>query len=921
MELQYINGNFSHSLSGQILTIADAVGETVTAQVTKSAREDVHAAVAAAKSALKTFYQSPIHSRQHVISKICDRLEDELKTAGMGVIGVLLSMYSSYVHIASVLGPALICGNSVVIKVSEKEPLHTLSFSKILADVDVLPVGLVNFITGSALEAGAELVRHHDVAKIVFAGSLRVANFAFESCQLCRPVKQTWMALNFKAPALVLGDADIDQVVRCVQDSVFGDSAAPSAMIGECLVVDRVFVVKDVASELLSKLVDMVKELPHDEDDDHLSHCHNAHHQKDFTQTQCYIRHHMDKGAHVAVGGAGISFHLNSHVSQAHMQPTVLVSGHDAPVGALATQSDQMSFHAELAKDSALVDFQEISAPLVHVVVCDTAADMIVLANQQTQFLKQAYCAVFSDSFACISEYAQHLAAPTIVFNDLQASTESHLRDASVLAFFSESKAVMWTHHTALSRHKDKKSEGVSASLSTASAGSTEDARKTAPDVPTIETHLSIDNLSVGEEAVHVMDTSSGDAQTGDSHPAIQPDTLSHADTQQSQPVQTVSAPSLESESPLHRADDMGERGRARSESNTGADTRNVSSTQQKSEQTGSEKDQETSSPMHKMHRVGSPSFAGPRSQSHSQSERKIASQHVTAEALPASQSVNALATGSQHVHHHSPQEYHRHSQVPLDGAHFTSQGVGVSALASQRNLHLDDSFTPPRDDQLPVHMEASPPSGDEAKKTQDLGPADDLRTQSAPVAPVFMTGTAMHQGEGLVNGDRAADHVTPTAPVPGPYDPIIVPVPVNGEAVGAEGEEEQQSVFEKGADKVHRVGSPSFATPHNQSQNQTEGQASQSVDEGKAGDIPLNEDSHVHRNLVPMGSQELSSASDPHHLTEGQKREEIRKQNALYEGAAGEGEGEKDEGKLEVQHLEEVENEKSGVMEVIIEE
>jgi hypothetical protein len=215
------------------------------------------------------------------------------------------------------------------------------------------------------------------------------------------------------------------------------------------------------------------------------------------------------------------------------MQPTVMVSGHDAAVGALGAPGDQTGFHAELAKESALVDFQEISAPLVHVVVCETAADMIVLANQQTQFLKQAYCAVFSDSFDCIGEYAQHLSAPTVVFNDLQVFTESHLRDASVLAFFTESKAVMWTHHTALSRYGSEEShapQGIDTSTINhtpqtqsgevpRSITAIEDAAKTAPDVRTIETHFQPGKTSLTpeEEAAHVMDTSTGDVQTAQS--------------------------------------------------------------------------------------------------------------------------------------------------------------------------------------------------------------------------------------------------------------------------------------------------------------------------------------------------------------------------------------------------------------------
>jgi hypothetical protein len=281
-----------------------------------------------------------------------------------------------------------------------------------------------------------------------------------------------------------------------------------------------------------------------------------------------------------------------------------------------------------------------------------------VLANQQTQFLRQAYCAVFSDSFTCMSHYSHQLAAETIVFNDLGVSTESHVRDASVLAFFTETKAVMWTHHTAAGT-----TEGGAHQQPCAVAAVHDDAKKVSPEAPTIATNLTPPTVPSSQQTpvekpadivssqhedstpmlpVEVCETNGG-ADTaqpvthrndgGESHNTSQ-------DNREPNPLAAHTAtvdPICVSGSPLHRTDDTsvidvlvsdysapceqtGEAIPVPSSQKLQAineeqdDMKGVESKQQDESHSQDQdipaaNEEESSSPVHKMHRVGSPSF------------------------------------------------------------------------------------------------------------------------------------------------------------------------------------------------------------------------------------------------------------------------------------------------------------------------
>jgi acyl-CoA reductase-like NAD-dependent aldehyde dehydrogenase len=118
-------------------------------------------------------FNTILHGSQLNLSKdISSRKETQKKNitftahAPVGVIVAILSYEASIVDIALAIAPALMSGNCVILKASEKCPLAVMRFSKVLDKVPLLPMGAVNVLSGSGVEVGAYLTRHSDVAKV-----------------------------------------------------------------------------------------------------------------------------------------------------------------------------------------------------------------------------------------------------------------------------------------------------------------------------------------------------------------------------------------------------------------------------------------------------------------------------------------------------------------------------------------------------------------------------------------------------------------------------------------------------------------------------------------------------------------------------------------------------------------------------------
>jgi acyl-CoA reductase-like NAD-dependent aldehyde dehydrogenase len=164
----------------------------------------------------------------------------------VGVVGAITPWNFPIAIPAWKLCPALVCGNTVVLKPAEDTPLLAERFVELLAEAGV-PDGVVNIVHGYGEEAGDALVRHPDVPIITFTGS-RETGIAVTKAA-ADLLKHVHLELGGKNAIIVMDDADVDLAIEGIVWSAFGTSGQ------RCTAASRVIVHKAVYSELQSKLV------------------------------------------------------------------------------------------------------------------------------------------------------------------------------------------------------------------------------------------------------------------------------------------------------------------------------------------------------------------------------------------------------------------------------------------------------------------------------------------------------------------------------------------------------------------------------------------------------------------------------------------------------------------------------------------
>jgi alpha-ketoglutaric semialdehyde dehydrogenase len=164
----------------------------------------------------------------------------------IGVVGAITPWNFPIAIPAWKLCPALVCGNTVVIKPAEDTPLLAERFVELLAEAG-LPDGVVNIVHGFGEEAGDALVRHPDVPVITFTGS-RETGIAVTKAAADR-LKHVHLELGGKNAIIVMDDADVDLAIEGIVWSAFGTTGQ------RCTAASRVIVHSAVYDELQLKLV------------------------------------------------------------------------------------------------------------------------------------------------------------------------------------------------------------------------------------------------------------------------------------------------------------------------------------------------------------------------------------------------------------------------------------------------------------------------------------------------------------------------------------------------------------------------------------------------------------------------------------------------------------------------------------------
>ncbi|MCL4294953.1 MAG: NAD-dependent succinate-semialdehyde dehydrogenase [Anaerolineae bacterium] len=150
------------------------------------------------------------------------------------------------------VGPALVAGNTMVVKPAETTPLTDLRVIELMSRAG-LPAGVLNCVTGQGSVVGQALIEHPQVAKIGFTGSTEVGRQVMASA--AKTIKRVTLELGGSDPLIVCDDADIDQAVSAASVGRFFNCGQA------CLAIKRIFVFEAVADEFAAKLVAKVKKL------------------------------------------------------------------------------------------------------------------------------------------------------------------------------------------------------------------------------------------------------------------------------------------------------------------------------------------------------------------------------------------------------------------------------------------------------------------------------------------------------------------------------------------------------------------------------------------------------------------------------------------------------------------------------------
>jgi succinate-semialdehyde dehydrogenase / glutarate-semialdehyde dehydrogenase len=212
----------------------------------------------------------------------------------VGVVAAITPWNFPNAMITRKAGPALAAGCSIVIKPASETPLSALALGE-LATRAGIPAGVINIVTGSASEIGAELTESPTVKMLTFTGSTEVGKILMEQC--AQTVKKVGMELGGNAPFIVFDDADLDAAVAGAMASKYRNAGQTCVCANRILVQDKVY---DAFAEKFAAAISKMKVGYGTEDGISIGPLINA---AAIKKVQEHIEDAVSKGAKVEIGG------------------------------------------------------------------------------------------------------------------------------------------------------------------------------------------------------------------------------------------------------------------------------------------------------------------------------------------------------------------------------------------------------------------------------------------------------------------------------------------------------------------------------------------------------------------------------------------------------------------------------------------
>jgi aldehyde dehydrogenase (NAD+) len=346
----------------------------------------------------------------------------------LGVVGMITPWNFPMAIPSWKLFPALVAGNTCVIKPAEDTPLSTFNLVQTMMDAG-LPPGMVNIVTGYGPDAGAPLVEHRDVRAISFTGSSEVGSLVGQ--RAAATFKPVSLEMGGKNAMIVMDDANLDLALDGAVWGAFGTTGQ------RCTATSRVLVHKAVAKTFQERLVDRAMNLNVGNGLDEATQVGPQINEQQIATSTNYVQIARGEGAGCLCGGHRLT--LGELGKGTFFAPTVFAA------------TPQMRIARE-----------EVFGPVVSLITFDTFEQAIAIANSIEYGLSTAlYTKDVNRAFAAIRDLdagITYINAPTIgaevhlPFGGVKKTGNGHREGSEALEFFTTWKAVYVDYSDKLQR-------------------------------------------------------------------------------------------------------------------------------------------------------------------------------------------------------------------------------------------------------------------------------------------------------------------------------------------------------------------------------------------------------------------------------------------------------------------------------------
>ena len=257
-------------------------------------------------------------------AELADKIYDEIAPLGpndvalvrkepLGVVGAIVPWNYPLIIAAWKLGPALVAGNSVVLKPAEQSPLGSLVLGRLAKEAG-LPDGVLNIVPGFGEKAGRPLALHPDVDMIAFTGSTEIGKLMMVYAGQSN-MKRVALECGGKSPHVVMPDADLDAAAEAIAWGIYYNQGET------CHAGSRVLAHASIREALVSKIAAVQKsQIPLGHPFDATAQLGAIVDERQMQRVLGYIQLGVKEGARIAHGGR------RAHVDTGgfYVEPTIL---------------------------------------------------------------------------------------------------------------------------------------------------------------------------------------------------------------------------------------------------------------------------------------------------------------------------------------------------------------------------------------------------------------------------------------------------------------------------------------------------------------------------------------------------------------------------------------------------------------------